>query len=93
MSKTRKHRRDKHIIKGRYKHRRRRTIRHRHRNELVIPSSTPIKVRKISNKINKALKTGSYSPTINKELVTLKSIERRDLTNCNTENAFQLKSS
>ena len=91
MSKTRKHRRDKHIIKGRYKHRRRRTIRHRHRNELVIPSSTPIKVRKISNKINKALKTGSYSPTINKELVTLKSIERSDLTNCNTENAFQLK--
>lgn len=89
MSKTRKHKhRHRHKIK-------RRTIRHK---GFVVPSSTPIKVRKISNKINKALtegnsilKTGSYSPTINKELVTLKSIERSDLMNCNTEQAFQLK--
>ena len=91
MSKTRKHK----IRRRQYK---RRTIRHRHRDEIVIPSSTPVKVRKISNKISRALtkgnivlKTGSYSPTINKELVTLKSIERSDLMNCNTEQAFQLK--
>jgi len=94
MSKTRKHKRHRHK-----RHRHKRTIRHRHRDEIVIPSSTPIKVRKISSKINRALtkgrfaqKTGSYSPTINKELVTLKSIERSDLINCNTEQAFQLKS-
>lgn len=93
MSKTRKHR-----TKGRKK----RTIRHK---ELLVPSTTPIQVRKISNKIdlsltngssalNKgsyALNNGSYSPTINKELVTLKSIERTDLMNCNSEDAFKLK--
>jgi hypothetical protein len=97
MSKTRKH-------KIRRRHRKK-TIRHHHKNEIVIPSSTPVQVRKISNKINAALikdsldlikddldlTKGSYSPTINKQLVTLKSIERTDLMNCNTETAFKLK--
>ena len=78
MSKTRKHK----------KHRRKRSIRYK---EVVIPNSTPIKIRKLSNKINVSLKKGSYSPTINKELVTLKSIERMDLMDCNTEEAFKLK--
>jgi hypothetical protein len=99
MKKTRKHRSHR-------KHRKNRTIRHSHTNELVIPSSTPLQVRKISNKINADLikdsfaltkgrfaltSKGSYSPTINKQLVTLQSIERSDLQNCNTEEAFQLK--
>jgi len=78
MSKTRKHK----------KHRRKRSIRYK---EVVIPNSTPIQIRKLSNKINVSLKKGSYSPTINKELVTLKSIERSDLMDCNTEEAFKLK--
>ena len=65
--------------------------RHRHRDKLVVPSSTPIRIRKLSNKINVLLKKDSYSPTINKELVTLKSIERSDLIDCNTEEAFKLK--
>lgn len=82
MSKTRKH-------KIRRRHRRhKRTIRHK---ELVIPTSTPIQVRKISSKINNQIRKSSYSPTINKELVTLKSIERSDLMDCNTEEAFKLK--
>ena len=81
MSKTRKHRKHR-------KHRRKRTIRHK---ELIIPNSTPIQIRKLSNKINISLKKGSYSPTINKELVTLKSIERKDLMDCNIEEAFKLK--
>jgi len=34
---------------------------------------------------------GSYSPTINKQLVTLKSIPRQDLSDCNIEEAFKLK--
>ena len=83
MSKTRKHRKHR-------KHRRKRTIRHK---ELIIPNSTPIQIRKLSNKINISLKKGSYSPTINKELVTLKSIERKDLMDCNIEEAFKLKDS
>ena len=81
MSKTRKHRKHR-------KHRRKRSIRYK---ELIIPNSTPIQIRKLSNKINVSLKKGSYSPTINKELVTLKSIERNDLMDCNTEEAFKLK--
>lgn len=78
MSKTRKNK----------KYNKKRTIRQK---KFVIPSSTPMKIRKISNKINKSLTEGSYSPTINKELITLKSIERTDLINCNTELAFKLK--
>ena len=81
MSKTRKH-------KHRKDRRRHKTKRNK---EIIVPSSTPIQIRKISNKINKDLATGSYSPTINKQLITLKSIERTDLMNCNTERAFKLK--
>jgi hypothetical protein len=40
-------------------------------------------VRKASN--------SSYSPTINRELVTMKTIPRKELVNCNTELAFKLK--
>ena len=81
MSKTRKH--------GiRRKHRKHhRTMR---KYDLIIPNSTPLRIRKISNRIDNNLK-GSYSPTINKQLVTLKSIERSDLMNCNSEKAFRLK--
>jgi hypothetical protein len=92
MSKTIKH---KYRINGQSKksiksltRSHKRTLRH---NELVIPSSTPIQIRKISSKINNQIRKGSYSPTINKELVTLKSIERTDLINCNTDKAFRLK--
>jgi hypothetical protein len=81
MNKTRKHRKHR-------KNRKHRTVR---RDELIIPSVTPFKIRKISSKIDNSLKKGSYSPTINKQLVTLKSIERNDLMNCNTEEAFRLK--
>jgi hypothetical protein len=68
-----------------------------------IKSLTPLKVRKMSKeiansfsydnlapyKLAKGLK--SYSPTINRELVTLKSISREELGDCNIENAFNLK--
>lgn len=35
--------------------------------------------------------SGSYSPTVNKELVMLQSIERGKIHNCNNEKAFELK--
>jgi len=35
--------------------------------------------------------SNSYSPTINKDLVTLKSIPRKELLECNMEEAFNLK--
>lgn len=84
--KTRKHHRHKSK-----KHKHNRTIRHHMRELIKVPNSTPMKIRKISSKINNALKKGSYSPTINQQLVTLKSIDREDLMDCNMEEAYKLK--
>ena len=79
------------------------TIKHRN---LVIPSSTPVEILKISNQIARKLPNNtphhpfnlfkrknfnSYSPTINRELVTLKSIERSELSDCNIKKAYKLK--
>jgi hypothetical protein len=87
----------KHSRKHKHRHKRdkkkhNKTIKHRHHHrEIIVPTTTPLQVRKLSNKIARKLVPGSYSPTINKELVTLKSIPRKDLLNCNTEAAFKLK--
>jgi len=72
--------------------------------KVTIPSSTPLKIRRISDNIagnierNNALffskrKTGihSYSPTINQKLVSLKSIPRSEIIDCNNKSAFELK--
>ena len=88
MSKTRKHHRHK---KNKKHHKHKRTFRYNQSELIKVPNSTPVNIRKISNKINNALKKGSYSPTINKQLVTLKSIDREDLMDCNMEQAFKLK--
>ena len=61
------------------------------RREIIIPTTTPLEVRKVSNRIASRFSKRSYSPTINNDLVTLVSIPRKDLLNCNTENAFKLK--
>jgi len=71
------------------------------RKRHVIPSSTPLKIRNLSNRIagklspfmfyNKNVKKSSYSPTINKQLVTLQSIQRENLIDCNIEEAYKLK--
>ena len=86
MNKTRKHKRDKKRHKRKNK-----TVKRNHYREILLPTRTPLQVRKVSNKIAHQIVSGSYSPTINKQLVTLKSIERSDLMNCNTEEAFRLK--
>jgi hypothetical protein len=72
-----------------YKKYKKKTKKH-NRNVVLIPTSTPIKIRNISNKINRSIKKGSYSPTVNKQLISLKSIEREELLDCNTENAFKM---
>ena len=86
MSKSRKHRHKK----EKRKHKRR-TIKHHHHREIIVPTSTPLNIRKVSNKIARKLVPGSYAPTINQELVTLKSIPRKELLDCNMEAAFKLK--
>lgn len=88
MSKSRKYRHNK---EKRIKKIKRRTIKHREQREIIVPSSTPLSIRKISNRIARKLVSGSYAPTVNQELVTLKSIPRKDLIDCNIEEAFKLK--
>lgn len=60
----------------------------------IVPSTTPLKVRKVSNNIFHKLfiqKKKSYGPTINNKLITLMSIPRMDLEDCNIKAAYQLK--
>jgi hypothetical protein len=59
---------------------------------LLLSHRTPSKIVKISEEINNnSLIESSYSPSINKDLVSLKSVERKELFNCNNERAFLLK--
>jgi hypothetical protein len=54
--------------------------------QLWIPYTTPpLPV------VNKYKKMSSYSPTINKDLVTLASIPRENIQGCNLQQAYQLK--
>jgi hypothetical protein len=87
MNKSRKHRDRKH--NRQHKKINNKTI--KHNKEIVIPTKTPLNIRKISNRIANNLYSESYSPTVNRELVTLKSIQRKELLDCNIESAFHLK--
>ena len=90
---------NKRKIKGTMKTRNKRKTK-KTRNTFVIAkgiflkSTTPKDVAEISQQINTELTNLdqslilSYSPSINKKLVSLKSISRQQLTNCNTEKAF-----
>ena len=80
MKKTRK--RQKHKNK---------TKKNKKEKNIILKSKTTLKVRKISNVIAGKVASNSYSPTINKELVTLKSIPRKELLDCNIESSFKLK--
>ena len=76
-------------LAGHKKHRKyNRTVKG-HYSDLMIPSETPLNVHKISDRIAKKLLKGSYSPSINKELVTLKSSAREEITGCNLEKAYE----
>ena len=88
MSKSRKH-----IHKKEKRRHKRRTIKHHRHNhrEIIVPTSTPLNIRKVSNRIARKLVSGSYAPTINQDLVTLKSIPRKELLDCNIKEAFELK--
>lgn len=84
MKKTRNHR-----DKNDKKQKKQKTI--KHRNKILVPNSTPLEVRKISNKIAHKVTKESYAPTINNELVTLKSIDREELLDCNINSAFKFE--
>ena len=82
MKKSRKHKHRKH---------RKHNKTFKHRNKIIVPNSTPLDIRKISNKIARRATNKSYAPTINDQLVTLKSIDREDLLDCNINSAFKFK--
>ena len=65
-----------------------RTVKERY-SDLIVPSETPLNVHKISDRIAKKMLKNSYSPTINKELVTLKSENREEIIGCNLEKAYK----
>jgi hypothetical protein len=103
--KTRKHKHKKNkkhnkTVKHRIiRHKRKHIHIHKHKH-IIVPYSTPLEFRKVSKKISQKLypqivkkrEKGSYAPTINRELVTMKSIPRQELSDCNIEDAYMLKS-
>ena len=67
---------------------------------LLLPNRTPQNIDELSQDIddettNKSLKmidpASSYSPSVNKELVLLESVQRKDVHNCNNSKAFLLE--
>ena len=81
-------------MKKSQKHRNKKDKKHNRtfkRQNIIVPINTPLDIRKISYKIADKMKKNSYTPTINNELVSLKSIEREDLLYCNTNSAFKFK--
>ena len=64
----------------------------------VIPSSTSLDIQHLSNRIAREIPRvnaipSSYRPTINFDLVPLKSIPREPLLDCNIKDAFQSRAS
>jgi hypothetical protein len=63
--------------------------------KLLLSHRTPKKIVEISEDINREIGDSqvinSYSPSINKKLVSLKSVQRKELFNCNNERAFLLE--
>ena len=60
---------------------------------LVLSHRTPQKIVNLSKEIDKEIdeNASSYSPSINKELVSLKSVQRNPIFNCNNQRAFLLE--
>ena len=66
--------------------------------DILLHNNTPTNITKISKEIDElftkekgmGINNESYSPTINQELVTLKSIPRNPIYDCNNKKAFDL---
>jgi hypothetical protein len=93
MKKTKKQ-----ITKGKIKQKNKtNTLKMRNREkQTILHNKTPSNIVKISKDIDEFFEKGkgdakSYSPTINQQLVTLKSIPRNPIYDCNNKEAFDLK--
>jgi hypothetical protein len=62
-------------------------------NSIVLKNRTSTYINNLSNKIKKNItrKSISYAPSVNKLLVSLKSIKRTTMHHCNTVKAFKLQ--
>ena len=83
------------------------THKHKHKPNFVqLPNRTPTSINEVSKIIFKEAPRknpplavsvainkleGSYSPTVNRELVMLQSAQRKQVLDCNNEKAFELK--
>jgi len=57
----------------------------------IIPSETPVDIEFLGQNMGKGTKFSSYTPTFNKKLVTIQSIPRSKLQDCNNQAAFEIK--
>ena len=64
-------------------------IRKTRKKPLLLSHRTPPKINKISEEIESEM--SSYTPSINRELISLKTIPRNKVFNCNNKSAFLLK--
>lgn len=59
--------------------------------DLIVLNDTPRSINNISERIARGLSNGSYSPTVNKDLVTMVSLPKSELFYCNIDAAYELK--
>lgn len=96
---TIKHRTTKNRTKNKYdrlkKNKNNKKSRFRQRKVHILKSTTPKNIQYLSSLISdeiddKARGLSSYIPTINEELVSLKSLARENIKGCNNDRAFEL---
>ena len=96
----------KHFTKSRTKVSQKNKTRRRTTKTILLKNTTPVEDLELSELVldeiekeknnkgkGRGIKIHSYSPTINQQLVSLKSIAKTRLSNCNNERAFRLKES
>jgi hypothetical protein len=88
MSKTNKK-------KGKFKTKQNKTKKYIKKKEVILPNLTPLTDRKLSDNIAKGIKhnnsISSYKPSINQFLVSLRTLRRKEIVDCNNNLAFELK--
>ena len=59
----------------------------------ILKNKTPLDIQLLSDEMNigRGYSKPSYSPTINENLISLKSIPRGEMIDCNNKNAFELR--
>ena len=91
MSKTKKHKSKNYRTSSIIYKKRKKNNNARKSKSIKVSNTTPVNIRKISSNMKSSTAISSYSPTINKRLITLKTTDRQDFMSCNMEEAFKFK--